>query len=179
MKNKQYDIIKHVGKGTFGYVFLAQDQNGKLYGIKRTQRASNQLSREIEILNELKDCPQCIHLLEVFYSEENDKMIQNMVFEYYPNDLFRYLNNHYKNGQSISVDRVKQIMKQIFQGLLFIHQKGIAHRDLKLENILLTEQGQVKICDFGSAKFIDKLKRNSPYVVSQYYRAPELFLSVT
>ena len=58
----------------------------------------------------------------------------------------------------------------------YVHSKGIAHRDLKPENILLDEDGVVKICDFGSAKKIDS-NLNTPYIVSRYYRAPELILA--
>ena len=56
-------------------------------------------------------------------------------------------------------------------------EKGIAHRDLKPENILL-KGGQVKICDLGASKVLDRSdkKMNTPYVVSRYYRAPELIL---
>ena len=71
-----------------------------------------------------------------------------------------------------------------------MHKQGIVHRDLKPENVLLKEvanpqsnsqtgtQYQVKICDLGAAKVLDasKSKLNTPYVVSRYYRAPELIL---
>lgn len=71
-------------------------------------------------------------------------------------------------------------MKEIFNGLESIHDKQIVHWDLKPENVLLTPNKEAKISDFGSAKFIDKKNsKNSPYVVSQYYRAPELFLNIT
>lgn len=51
------------------------------------------------------------------------------------------------------------------------------HRDLKPENILVNKQSQVaKICDFGSSKYIDSNGKNTPYIVSRYYRAPELIL---
>lgn len=68
---------------------------------------------------------------------------------------------------------------QLLNGLKNIHSKGIAHRDLKPENVLLSEQGCIKICDFGSSKRIDPQGRNTPYIVSRYYRAPELILCVT
>ncbi len=51
------------------------------------------------------------------------------------------------------------------------------HRDLKPENVLFTEDERVKICDFGSSKFIHKSKtKSTPYIVSRYYRAPELLM---
>jgi glycogen synthase kinase 3 beta len=59
----------------------------------------------------------------------------------------------------------------------FVHKKGVCHRDLKPENILLTEDEIVKICDFGSAKVLDVQGQNTPYIVSRYYRAPELILA--
>lgn len=60
--------------------------------------------------------------------------------------------------------------------MAFVHSKGISHRDLKPENILKNEKGVIKICDFGSAKMLHE-KLNTPYIVSRYYRAPELILA--
>lgn len=59
-----------------------------------------------------------------------------------------------------------------------MHNIGIAHRDLKPENILLKD-GEVRICDVGSSKVLDESSQhmNTPYVVSRYYRAPELILA--
>ena len=51
-----------------------------------------------------------------------------------------------------------------------IHNLNIAHRDLKPENVLLNNDNIVKICDFGSSKFIDTQGKNTPYIVSRYYR---------
>ena len=77
----------------------------------------------------------------------------------------------------IHIDEVKEYMKQIFEGMKYVHQQKICHRDLKPENILLTEEGVIKICDFGSAKVLDEDGLNTPYIVSRYYRAPELILA--
>jgi glycogen synthase kinase 3 beta len=63
-------------------------------------------------------------------------------------------------------------MYQLLNGLKNIHKLKIAHRDLKPENVLLSEKGVVKICDFGSSKIIDFDGKNTPYIVSRYYRAP-------
>ena len=73
---------------------------------------------------------------------------------------------------------IKTYAKQIFNGLKNMHQIGISHRDLKPENVLLKD-GDVRICDVGSSKILDQsnLKMNTPYVVSRYYRAPELILA--
>ena len=67
-------------------------------------------------------------------------------------------------------------MKQILTGMDYVHKQQICHRDLKPENILMSEKGIVKICDFGSAKVMSPGGLNTPYIVSRYYRAPELIL---
>lgn len=61
--------------------------------------------------------------------------------------------------------------------MAYVHEQGVCHRDLKPENILMNEAGVVKICDFGSAKVLSKNGLNTPYIVSRYYRAPELILA--
>ncbi len=63
--------------------------------------------------------------------------------------------------------------------MAFIHKKNICHRDLKPENILYNNNGIVKICDFGSSKILDKEGKNTPFIGSRYYRAPELILAIT
>lgn len=101
-----------------------------------------------------------------------------------------------KQKRAIPMEEIKVFVKQIFKGLASMHEKGIAHRDLKPENILLKIPGndknlvspskidqvnqlslELKICDLGAAKVLDmKNHFNTPYVVSRYYRAPELIL---
>ena len=72
---------------------------------------------------------------------------------------------------------IKRYTKEILNGLQKCHELRIVHRDLKPENILLMND-HVRICDFGSSKFIDEQEyKNTPYVVSRYYRAPELIFA--
>lgn len=133
-------------------------------------------------------------MLDIYYSRSDDgKTAQNLVFEYCNKNLEEVIQDTKKRvqqlrethgsaaslgrfGGRIPIDDIKCYMKQILQGMAFVHSKNISHRDLKPENILMNERGVVKICDFGSAKMLDK-KMNTPYIVSRYYRAPELILA--
>jgi glycogen synthase kinase 3 beta len=87
---------------------------------------------------------------------------------------------------SVPMAHVKHYSRELFAGLSQMHSHGISHRDLKPENILLKQKlgskdpmhSVLKIADLGAAKVLDTSDRhmNTPYVVSRYYRAPELIL---
>jgi glycogen synthase kinase 3 beta len=116
-------------------------------------------------------------MLEIYYSRSDDKKTaQNLVFEYCKKNLEEVIQEHKKSQNRMKMPEIKRIMKQILQGMAYVHSQNISHRDLKPENILMDEKGVIKICDFGSAKVLDA-KLNTPYIVSRYYRAPELILA--
>ena len=74
--------------------------------------------------------------------------------------------------------QVKCIMLQVFCGLRYLHDNFIVHRDLKVSNLLLTDEGCVKIADFGLARLYGlPLKPMTPKVVTLWYRSPELLLN--
>lgn len=92
MLNEQipdYDPISIRGAGAFGYVVEAYDSKNDIrVAIKRTHKVGSKLSREFQILNELKNCEQCVKMLDTFYTiNEEGKVIQNVVFEYVPSNL--------------------------------------------------------------------------------------------
>ena len=66
----------------------------------------------------------------------------------------------------------------MLEGVAYMHSKDYYHRDLKSANVLVSTQGEVKLCDLGLAKFVDKRQRHAltPTVVTRWYRAPELLL---
>lgn len=175
-----------------GYVFQAYDKDSKqIVAVKRTQKAGEYVSREYEVLNRLKDCKHVVKMLEIYYSTSFDgKTAQNLVFEFCHKNLEEVIQDTKKRAQAIAaageshknqdgkipISDIKSYMKQILTGMSFVHKEGISHRDLKPENILMNDKGVVKICDFGSAKLLSE-KLNTPYIVSRYYRAPELILA--
>ena len=175
-----YEPISLRGSGCFGYVIEAMDRIHNIrVAIKRTHKVDKKLSREFEILSKIKDCDYVVKLLDAFYSENNDgKVIQNLVFEFVTNNLENFIDTHHKKKKHIPIEQIRLITKQMLLGLNYCHKKNIVHRDLKPENVLLTDDGNVKLCDFGSSKCIDEKKgiTSTPYTVSRYYRAPELIL---
>lgn len=97
--------------------------------------------------------------------------------EYCDQSLEDVLRDHEKSREAIPMAKVKKVIGEILTGLKHMHSLNICHRDLKPENVLLKD-GEAKICDLGSSKVLDKENNmNTPYVVSRYYRAPELILA--
>ena len=173
-----YEPISLRGSGAFGYVIEAYDRvHDNRVAIKRTHKVGTKVSREYEILSKIKDCEYIVKLVDAFYSVNDDgKVIQNLVFEYVNRSLESYMNDFVKAKKKIPIEKIKMISKQLLLGLDYCHKLNIVHRDLKPENVLLTDDEQIKICDFGSSKCIKEDTTSTPYIVSRYYRAPELIL---
>jgi glycogen synthase kinase 3 beta len=177
----EYEPISIIGNGAFGYVIEAYDLiNDAHVAIKRSFKKGAKISREYTILQKLKDCPYVIKLLNIFYSEDEEKTItQNLVFEFVPKTLEKYIDEYIFKKEHIPIEKIKSIARQILLGIEYIHKQNIVHRDLKPENILITDDEQIKICDFGSSKFFAEETKSTPYIVSRFYRAPELILGKT
>ncbi|CAD8186337.1 unnamed protein product [Paramecium octaurelia] len=175
-----YEIVRIIGSGAFGYVFEAFDQQRRQkVALKRMQKVGKLQSRECEILMQLKQCSYVVKMLDVFYSRsEDNKMIQNIILEFMDQNLEDIIGDHRKRKTYLESKELKNYLYQMLKGLDQIHRKHIAHRDLKPENILVKD-GKIKLCDFGSAKQLNPSTINTPYIVSRFYRAPELLLGVT
>ena len=176
-----YEIVEKIGAGTFGIVYKGYDHiNDRLVAIKRTRKETEKISREFKILDMLKDSNYVVKLFDIFYSiTEEKKLIQNLVFEYMDDNLEAVLAEYRINNKYIPIEQIKFISRNILLGLEDIHKKNIVHRDIKPDNILISKDGTVKIADFGSSKIIKNKESSTPYIVSRYYRAPELILGAT
>lgn len=82
--------------------------------------------------------------------------------------------NYVRRRRRLKEDVAKCLFKQIIESLAYCHKKNILHRDIKLDNILLDANGQVKICDFGVGKIVKKGEKMTEQCGTPAYIAPEI-----
>lgn len=98
-----------------------------------------------------------------------------MVMEYMEHDLKSLMDNKSMFARPFSVAEVKCLMLQLLEGVAYLHNNWVLHRDLKTSNILYNGKGELKICDFGLARqYGSPLRPYTHLVVTLWYRAPEL-----
>ncbi|KAG8984358.1 Protein kinase, partial [Tulasnella sp. 427] len=169
----EYKLVRTVGEGTFGKVKLAiHSLTGHKVAMKFISKAKinamkmrTRVSREVEYLRMLRH-PHIIKLYEVI-STPTDII---MVIEYAGGELFNYIVEHGKMSES----QARRFFQQIMTAISYSHQLKIVHRDLKPENVLLDENLNVKIVDFGLSNIMtdgDFLKTSCG---SPNYAAPEV-----
>ena len=157
MIDKKYNIIKKISEGGYGKVYLAEDQITKeKFAIKVIIEITPEFEKEISILKKVSSLnnPYIINLKNYGESQikKNSKEInQYIIMEYASNgDFYDYIMAA-QNG--LEEKYAKFIFKKILIGVQAIHESGFCHRDLKMQNILLDEFYNPRICDFGlSAK---------------------------
>ncbi|GAC95959.1 hypothetical protein PHSY_003537 [Pseudozyma hubeiensis SY62] len=175
-----YESIHQVGEGTYGQVFKARsERTGALVALKKIRMDSEKdgfpvtAMREIKLLQALRH-DNVVRLHEMMVTRGSIYM----VFEYMEHDL----NGILAHPQvSFTEAHLKSLSHQLFSGLDYLHRKAVLHRDLKGSNILLNNQGRLKLADFGLARFYAK-RRSGDYtnrVVTLWYRPPELLFGET
>eukprot|EP00826_Nyctotherus_ovalis_P018039 TRINITY_DN15363_c0_g1_i1.p1 TRINITY_DN15363_c0_g1~~TRINITY_DN15363_c0_g1_i1.p1 ORF type:complete len:279 (+),score=48.70 TRINITY_DN15363_c0_g1_i1:287-1123(+) len=128
----------------------------------------------------LKGSACSVQVQSVFYTEEGKgKYVQNLVLEYLPDSLEDYLQRHIGQDLTVPLTSIRVIMSQVLKALGAIHSKGVCHRDIKPDNILLASDLSVKLGDFGSAKVLDpNNRRNISHTMNRYYRPPEMIFGL-
>jgi cell division cycle 2-like protein len=100
-----------------------------------------------------------------------------MVMEYVDHDLKTLISDP---KVKLTISEIKCLMIQLLHGIKYMHENWVMHRDLKTTNLLLSENGTLKICDFGMAReFGDPIRPYTQVVITLWYRPPEILLGET
>jgi serine/threonine protein kinase len=177
---KHYQLIKVCGRGAYGIVIAATNSNtGGNVGIKKVidcvwhPHQLKQILRETRLMRHMNH-ENILSLMDLIppssYSEFRDVYMTVDLMEM---DLHRII----YSKEVLLDDHIRYFLYQILSGLNHMHQAGVLHRDLKPSNLLINSDCLLKICDLGLARSKD-LDDNgmTEYVVTRWYRAPELLL---
>jgi len=179
--SKKYKPTKLLGTGSFGSVYEAKNtifQN--VVAMKVINKDPNneldeqEIRNEIDILKKLSH-PNIVKIYEFYVSNSHYYIVTEFCRD---GELFSYIKNKYSERQ------LAVLFYQVFSGLWYLHDNKILHRDIKLENIMISQKEKdnetgeelfwVKIIDFGTAKIFEKNKKEKDVVGSSYYIAPEV-----
>ena len=179
--DKYYKKIKDLGSGSYGSVYKAKNlilEN--IVAIKVIEKVQENMIDDLEIKNEINILKTLSHPNIVKIYEFFDTPIYYYIVTEYckKGELFDYIQNKY-NERQLAV-----LFYQVFSGLVYLHEKKILHRDLKLENLMISEVEKdvitdeeyfwIKIIDFGTAKIFEKNRAERAVIGSSYYIAPEV-----
>ena len=151
MRINQYEVIRELGAGGMGAVYLARDTKlGRKVAVKFLSSNHPELTQRFIV--EARATARCSHENIVIIYEVGEHLgAPYMVLEYLKGQpLSKYL----EGGQKLPYTRAIDIMGAVCRALVVAHEQGIVHRDLKPDNIFITEGGTVKVLDFGIAKVV-------------------------
>jgi len=156
-----FQKITSLGRGSYGEVFLVKKiANNKLYALKsidknfmKKEKKEHQVFVEREVLMKLNH-PNIIKLVSSF----QDKLKLYFVLEYVSGGEF---SDYLRVNGKLTKEQIVFFSAEIINILEYLHNFGIAHRDMKPENLLLTADGHIKCIDFGTARFLANDKRTA------------------
>lgn len=176
-----YTDKQMVGHGSFGVVFRTTVlETRELCAIKRVLQDRRFKNRELQIMKTVHH-RNVVDLRYYFLlTTEKGEVYLNLILEFMPETIYKALQFYLSHRTNMPVFEAKLYAYQLFRALGYIHSRGICHRDIKPQNLLLDPAaGVLKLCDFGSAKVLNPAEANVSYICSRYYRAPELIFSAT
>lgn len=188
----KYAIDRVVGTGSYGKVYaVTSAQKDKLLCCKKimysclSSKAKELVTNEIDITMKL-DHPNIVKYYEVF--DDVDENSYSIIMDYYKNgDMLKFLTDHKKHGKKIDEDLLWAIMIQVLLALSYCHSpfnatgKAVIHRDIKPANLLIGDDMQVKLADFGVCRLYENAQEHMAMTIvgTPIYMPPESFESRT
>jgi hypothetical protein len=173
-----YSFLDHLGNGSYGNVILgSNDKTGEKFAIKVIDK-SNKPARFLEFVKtEIEIMRFCNHeniikFIDLFETADSIYIVQEYI---QGGDLFYYYTEVMQ--KKLNEDKIKHIMRQLGQGIKYLHEYGIIHRDIKPQNIMLSDKSaspKVKIVDFGLSKVIGSQEKASDCLGTLNFSAPEV-----
>lgn len=176
-----YEIIKYVGKGQFGTVYICRKDkqeyaikifNLEYVAIEYNQHGeNNRIKREIEVLKRVKHKNTINYITDGTFENNNQKYIYVIMEQAKGVEL-----KHYIDKNTLTLDEIILIITQILEALDCIHKNNIIHRDLKPQNIFIDENNKIiKVLDYGLSKIIDftSITSTGVSIGSPMYMSPE------
>lgn len=179
----RYTLIRSLGHGGMGEVWEAQDDVlGRHVAVKHalpklaaaSPDITQLLRQETQAASHLFNHPRIVSVLDYF----EDRGVPAIVFEYLPGVDGRTFARRYLARRSDYLTRTSMALHVVLctaKALMFAHEKGVVHRDIKPENVLISQRGEVKLGDFGLAKFAQEATRHvtGKWGGTLLYAAPE------
>ncbi|KAL9083643.1 MAG: hypothetical protein Q9159_005652 [Coniocarpon cinnabarinum] len=174
-----FEVLNHIEEGSYGWVSRAKESaTGEIVAVKKLKVDSSLREgipvtglREIQCLKESHH-QHIVKLREVVTGSQLDQVY--LIMEFLEHDL-KSLQEDMQHPFSPS--EVKTLTQQLTSAVGYLHSHWILHRDLKTSNILMNNRGEIKIADFGMARYYgDPAPPMTQLVVTLWYRAPELLL---
>ena len=176
MQNK-YEVLEVVGEGAYGIVYKCRNkETGKYVAIKKFKEVEDEIvkktmKRELRMLQRMHH-ENIVDFIEAFKRKGN----LFLVFEYVEKNLLEILQD---SPRGLEPKLIRHFMYQLCKAIKYLHDQNVIHRDVKPENLLVNENMDLKLCDFGFARLISgsSKERLTDYVATRWYRAPELLLT--
>ncbi|KAL4130015.1 hypothetical protein PRIC2_006021 [Phytophthora ramorum] len=176
-----FEYVKTIGSGAYGVVISATDsKTGKTLAVKNIQRAFDDLTdakrivREIKLMRHLNH--KCVLGVEDIFEPLALSKFEDVyiVSQLMATDLHRVIYSRH----ALSDEHIAFFMYQMLCAMKYVHSANVIHRDLKPSNVLVNANCELKICDFGLARgvFPEEELELTEYVVTRWYRAPEIML---